>query len=194
MRRLAGSLLFISSLGLLGPVYQAVPVAAATKPLVTLTFDELPTQPVNGLSVQGVTFGFEVAGVSSTDAFYDGGGPALSAIADCPCLEGDAAGELTLRFDKPTNILRFGVVLSCPGCTLDPGFSVELLSPGGHSRGIIDVVTTFPDPPVSRFEWSEGQFSYQGAAVGTAVITFNSSFDPEFARFALDNLTFKRFK
>jgi hypothetical protein len=48
MRRLAGSLLFISSLGLLGPVHQAVAATAATKPLITLTFGELPTQPVNG--------------------------------------------------------------------------------------------------------------------------------------------------
>jgi hypothetical protein len=191
MRRLAGSILFVSSLGFLG-LAQAVPVAAATKPLVTLTFDELPTQPVNGLSFRGVTFGFEVAGAGSTDARYNGGGPSAATVAEVPCLEGNAAGELTLRFDKPTNILRFGVVLSREG-TFTPGFSVELFSPGGRSRGITDVKTT--PTPVSRFGWSEGKFDYQGAAVGTAVITFNSSFDPEFgSRFALDNLTFKRIK
>ena len=178
------SLLLVATAGL----------AAAAKPLVTLTFGELPTQPVNGLSIQGVTFGFEVEGAGSTDAHYDGGGPGLAGAVQCPCLEGNAGGELTLRFDKPTNILRFGVVLSCPACTLSPGFSVELFNPGGRSREIIDVETRPPDPPVSRFEWSEGQFNYQGAALREAVITFNSSFDPEFARFALDNLTFKRFR
>ena len=192
MRRLAGSILLISSLGFLG-LTQAVPVAAATKPLVTLTFDELPTQPVNGLIFRGVTFGFEVEGVSSTDAFYNSGGPTATVVQP-PVLEGDARGELTLHFDKPTNVLRFGVVLSCPECSLRPGFFVELLSPGGRSRGIIAVDTT--STPASRFGWAEGQFSYQGAALGTAVITFNSTFHPEpsFLRFALDNLTFKRIK
>lgn len=138
-----------------------------------------------------MTFGFEVAGVSSTDAFYNSGGP-LATVVQSPVLEGDARGELTLQFDKPTNILRFGVVLSCAECSLRPGFFVELLSPGGRSRGVIDVDTT--STPASRFGWAEGQFNYQGAAVGTAVITFNSTFNPDIARFALDNLTFKRFK
>jgi hypothetical protein len=176
------SLLLVTTAGLAG----------AAKPLVTLTFDELPTQPVNGLSFRGITFGFEVAGTGSTDARYNGGGPSAATVAEVPCLEGNAAGELTLRFDKPTNILRFGVVLSREG-TFTPGFSVELFSPGGRSRGITDVTTT--PTPVSRFGWSEGTFDYQGAAVGTAVITFNLSFDPESgSRFALDNLTFKRIK
>src|SRR5262249_7821398 len=40
-----------------------------------LTFDELPFQPVNGLTYQGVTFGFTINGVASTDAHYHGSGP-----------------------------------------------------------------------------------------------------------------------
>jgi hypothetical protein len=55
---------------------------------------------VNGLSFQGVTFGFEVAGTGSTDAGNSGGGPSAATVAEVSCLEGNAAGELTLRFDK----------------------------------------------------------------------------------------------
>ena len=36
----------------------------------SLSFDELPMQPVDGLSYQGVAFGFTVGGVNSTDAYY----------------------------------------------------------------------------------------------------------------------------
>ena len=44
-------------------------VQAAT--LTTLTFNELPTQPVDDLSFKGVTFDFKVDGIDSTAATYN---------------------------------------------------------------------------------------------------------------------------
>lgn len=46
-------------------------IGAASASATTLHFDELPFQPVDGLSIGGVTFGFEVGGASSPDAFYN---------------------------------------------------------------------------------------------------------------------------
>ena len=156
--------------------------ALAAKPVTTLTFTELPVQPVNGVSVGGVTFGFEVGGVSSTDAFMAGSD--RGALPSCRIHRSRATpGVLTLTFDRPSTVLEFGIARSCI-CTLTPGVSVELFKPGatGRSRGIITQTTS---PLVS---FSEGLFSYSGPAIQTAVVTFPSAGIAP--RFALDNLTF----
>jgi hypothetical protein len=170
------------SLLMLLPFAFSVPALAA-QPVTTLTFTELPAQPVNGVSVSGVTFRFEIGGVSSADAIYGGFGPGSITFVQDPSLEGNAGGVLTLTFDRPTTVLEFGIARSCI-CTLTPGVSVELFKPGaaGGSRGIITQTT---NPLVS---FSEGLFSYSGPAIQTAVITFPSAGIAP--RFALDNLTF----
>ena len=147
---------------------------------VTLHFDELPFQPVDGLSFSGVTFGFTVAGVPSTDANYNSGGPGIITYVQDPSLEGNASGTLTLDFDVPTPLLQFGVAISTTGA-FARGFSVELFDPGLTSLGVFDVATA------SIVSFSESRFSYQGPPVKRAVITFNSD---AAQRFALDNLTF----
>jgi hypothetical protein len=153
--------------------------AAGAAP-VTLTFDELPFQPVDGLSFMGVTFHFTVGGVPSTDANYDSGGPGTITYVQDPSLEGDAAGTLTLDFDAPTPVLQFGVAL-LSGAPLAAGCSVELFDSDLASLGVIDVATA------SIISFTEGRFSYRGRPVSRAVITFNSD---RAARFAFDNLTF----
>ena len=156
-------------------------LAESEQPLITLTFDELPFQPVHGLRFQGVTFGFTVDDVASTDAHYHAFGPGQSTYVQDPSLEGAAAGTLTLTFDLPTSVLAFGVARSTEA-PLTPGVTVELFDPAGVSLGTFAVELS----PLRLF--AEGQFSYAGAAVHRAVITFPS---PEVApRFALDNLTF----
>jgi hypothetical protein len=178
MRRVA----FVLSLLALLPLAFSAPALAA-KPVTTLTFDELSFQPVDGLSISGVTFGFEVGGVPSMDATYGAFGPGSITFVQDPSLEGNAAGVLTLTFDRPTTVLEFGLARSCI-CTLSPGVSVELGKPGAAdgSRGTVAVTTS---PLVS---FSEAQFSYTGPAIKTAVITFPSA--ALAPRFALDNLTF----
>jgi hypothetical protein len=155
-------------------------VSAAAPPTTTLTFDELSFQPVNGLHFGGVTFAFDVAGSPSSDATYGAFGPGSTTYVQDPSLEGTSAGRLTLRFDRPTTVLEFGLALSTFG-PLNPGARVELFNPGGHSRGTIPLNTD------SLVSFTEGRFAYRGGAIGSAVITF----DPVAGRFALDNLTFR---
>ncbi len=147
---------------------------------VTLTFGELPFQPVDGLSFNGVTFGFTVGGAPSTDANYNSFGPGIITYVQDPSLEGNAAGTLTLDFAVPTPILQFGAALSIGG-PFARGFSVELFDPALASLGVFDVATA------SVVSFTESRFSYQGPPVSRAVVTFNSA---AAARFALDNLTF----
>jgi hypothetical protein len=154
------------------------------RPLTTLTFDELPTQSIDGLGFNGVTFAFEDGGAPSTDAFYGGLGPGSITWVQDPSLVGASSGTLTLVFDQPTTVLQFGIARNCV-CTLAPSVAVELFRPGVTESFSITLTTT-TSPLVS---FSEAQFSYSGPAIRKAVITLSS---PETAdRFALDNLTFR---
>ena len=145
----------------------------------TLTFDELPTQPVNGLSYSGVTFGFKVGGSPSTDAVYNGIGPGTLTYLQDPSLEGTTAGILTLDFATPTDTLEFGVALNSYNA-VPAAYSVKLYD---SSYTLIDTFIGGTSPLVL---WSEGQFTYSGTLVRRAVIGFN---DQVANRFALDNLT-----
>jgi hypothetical protein len=150
--------------------------ASAGMPLTRVTFDELPPQAADGLNVNGVTF-------SSPDAFYGAAGAGTITWIQDPSLEGGATATLTLMFDRPTTLLEFGIARSCT-CTLPAGASVDLFAPGAAVRSSTITVATTP-----LVTFSEGLFSYSGAAIQRAVITFPS---PEVAtRFSLDNLTFR---
>jgi hypothetical protein len=145
----------------------------------TLTFNELPTQPVNGLSYMGITFGFKVGGSPSTDAAYNAIGPGTLTYLQDPTLEGTTAGILTLNFAAPTDQLQFGVALNSYFAAT-PGYIVRLYDP---SSLLIGVYSGNTSPLVL---WSEGQFTYSGTPVSRAAIGFN---DRVANRFALDNLT-----
>jgi len=151
----------------------------AANAAVTLTFDELPTQPVDGLSYMGVTFGFKVGGSPSTDAVYNGIGPGTLTYLQDPSMEGTTAGVLTLDFSSPTDQLEFGVALNTYDAS-PMGYAVRLYDP---SYQLIGAYSGSTSPLVI---WSEGQFTYSGALVSRAVIGFN---DLAASRFALDNLT-----
>jgi hypothetical protein len=152
----------------------------AVNAAVTLTFDELPMQPVDGLSYNGITFGFRVGGYSSTDATYNGVGPGDLVYLQGTTLEGTTAGILTLDFETPTDVLEFGVALNSYEA-VSPAYVVRLYDP---SYTPIDTIYGNTSPLVL---WSEGQFTYSGTTVGRAVIGFN---EQAVSRFALDNLTF----
>jgi hypothetical protein len=155
-----------------------VSAAAAT----TLTFDELPFQPIDGLSFEGVTFGFTVGAANSTEAYYNSYGPGAIATIQDPSLTGDSAGIVTLDFDLPTRLLQFGAALNT-GDPLTPGFSVELFDASLHSLGVTPVDTL---PAAGAFGFSEALFDYSGTPVLRAVIDF--AHEP--GSFALDNLTY----
>ena len=153
---------------------------------VTLTMDEDPPGhvPVDGLSFEGVTFGFTVGGIGSTDATYDSGNGGNCTFTQDPVIEGDAAGTLTLDFLVPTPLLQFGVALNAANASLSPGFSVALFDASLNPIGTTSVAAN-PQP----CGFPGGQFSHSGTPVRRAVITFNHSFS-EGARFGFDNLTY----
>jgi hypothetical protein len=147
---------------------------------VTLTFDELPTQPVNGLSYNGVTFGFKVDLVPSNDAVYNGIGPGNLTYLQDASLEGTAAGVLMIDFDTPTDILEFGVALNSYDAVTN-GYVVRLYDAYNTPLG------NFPGDTSPLVLWSEGQFTYSGTRVSRVFIAFN---DQAAGRFAIDNLTY----
>src|SRR5215210_4397359 len=110
--------------------------APAAKRTVTLTFDELSFQPVDGVTINGLTFGF-----TGGDATYGAFGPGSIVNVQDPSLEGSAFGTLRLTFARPTNVLEFGLALNTFG-SLTPGATVALYNAGGHLSRVIGVNTS----------------------------------------------------
>jgi len=154
--------------------------AGTAEAAVTLTFDELPMQPVDGLSYMGVTFGYTIGGIPSTDASYNGIGPGSLTYLQGSALEGNTQGILTLDFISPIDQLEFGVALNTYSATT-PGYVVRLFD-----ESLVSVGTFFGDTN-PLILWSEDQFTYSGTPVSRAVIGFNEQVA---RRFAIDNLTF----
>ncbi len=150
----------------------------------TITFDELTPQPVDGLTFNGVTFGFTVGGSPSTDAFFnvtfaDFGipGEAATNINDS-ALFGLSEGVLSLAFLAPVTTLSFGVAIADFG-PFSPGFTVSLFD------DLNILVGEFPVDTDSLVLFSEGLFSYSGSPIGSATVAF-----ADVGAFVLDNLTF----
>ena len=142
--------------------------------------NELPFQPVNGLSFGGVTFSFTIGGIGSTDANYNGSGPGIGTWVQDPTLEGNAAGVLTLDFAVPTSGMSFGIGRSI-GSPLTPGVSVDLFNPS------LTYLGTFNQNTTVTTQFSEAQFS-TGLTISRAVLSFPIPLSA--TRFALDNLTY----
>ena len=152
---------------------------------VTISFDELPDNtPINNVSLAGVTFGFSLDGAASSDARFRQVGPRNQTYVQCPCLEGTAAGTLTLDFAQPTARLSFGIA-RVTNLNVIPGATIQLFDVGASllSTHTIDLLRV---PP---FNFPEGLFSYTGAPVSRTVITFDNPLAG--LRFALDNVMFE---
>lgn len=150
----------------------------------TLVFDEVPRQSVDGLTVEGVSFEFEINGNPSSGANYNSSGPGPSSYWNCPCLEGPSEGKLTISFDSPTRLVEFGVARSIFS-TLTPGFSVILMDNSGATIDVIDVNTS----PVTPSPFTGALFSY--LSTGESVKSLEITFSTPSTRFALDNLVFE---
>jgi hypothetical protein len=160
-------------------VLVATTASHAATPDITLTMDDLPTQPVHGLiHPSGVQFGFTVGRTPSLDANYASGGPGPITFVQDPSIEGPSNGVLSITFPSPTPVVRFGVARSIGNST---SAIVELLDESSVSMGI----TTLTLDPMPLF--AEGQFDYSGPPVKRAIVRFDA---PE-TRFALDNLVFR---
>jgi hypothetical protein len=159
-----------------------IDAAAAGKAVIRFT--ELTPQPVNGVTEKGVTFGFTVGGVASTDATYGGGGPGILKYVKDPSLEGNAAGVLTLTWATPQVLVKFGIA-RVSGTPMR-GVTVKLYDASGSLIGTFHKTVA----PITGYPpFDEGLFNHTSTVpVAKAVITFNS---PSSApRFALDNLTY----
>jgi len=155
--------------------------AGVSNAAITLDFTELPYQPVEGLSYMGITFGFDIGPVPSTDAYYNAGGPGSTIFVQDPSLEGNSDGILALIFDQPVDQLQFGVALNT-FAPVTSGFAVRLYD------GSDQVIGHYIESTSPLLTWSEGQFTYGGGTlIKRAYIGFN---DKVSGRFALDNLTY----
>src|SRR5258707_5318139 len=153
--------------------------AAYPQSSTTITFSELAAQSVNGLTCNGVTFSFQIAGTNSTDARFGGSGPGTLTYISDPSLEGNTAGTLGFDFLVPISHLQFGVALASSS-TLAPGVTVSLFDSNLTQVNKIPVTTS----PISPHIFSEALFSEDGSPVSHVSLFFNSSAAP---RFVLDN-------
>ena len=163
-------------------------VAAAP---VIITFDELPNQPIHGVTFRGVTFQFTIGGRPSTAAEYNHGccGITGTQYLQSPAIEGPTVGNLndpaalTFDFAVPTSVLTFGLSYfhgpPGPG-RVGPGFTVDLFDSSLFSIGSQHVNST-----LAPVQFPEALFSYTGTPVKRVTITLEPA-----TRFAVDNLTF----
>lgn len=136
-----------------------------------------------GLYLDGVTYSFTVADAPSLDCGAPLGGPGDTNNITFPNIEGTSSGVLHLVFDVPTTKFGFGVAMSNYYGSEAQSVIVNLYRPGaGLLRDEIFLDTT-PDP-----YWTGGRYDYNGPAVKTVTIYFNTLG----ARFAFDNAYYFR--
>src|SRR5271155_680342 len=160
------------------PAFLLATAAFAQTTTVTINGTEVPFQPVNGLTVKGVTF------TDTSGADFDAANGGQLTYTQDPVIEGQTAGEtLTMVFPYPVSVLSFGMALSSQG-TLTNAYTVTLFDSMGNLLQTVPV--TVGNPPGDAF--SNGPFtSNQPGLISKAVITFNGGAP---SAFGLDNITF----
>jgi hypothetical protein len=163
-----------------------VVVVAATWPdrtlATTLTMDDLPNQPVDGLvHPSGVEFGFTVGGVPDLDARYNAFGPGSITYVQDPSIEGTTAGVLEVILPGAFPSVEFGLAVSGYQPT---SVSVELFDAANTSLGVLPL---FLNPLVL---YDEGQFVHNGVGVLRILVDMTPAQGSGAFRFAYDNLTF----
>jgi len=137
---------------------------------VTLTMDEVPGQPINGLTVTkgGVSFTFTEA---TGALFYNSGGPGSITFVQDPSIQGPLR-TFTVTFSAQVDFIQFGLAEA----VLNPltGASVTL-----SSGNVIPFSLPLADP------FAEGQFTYSGVPVTGFTLTPA----PGGGSMAFDNLT-----
>jgi hypothetical protein len=152
---------------------------------VLLTMDDLPRQPVNGLThPSGVMFGYRLNNVASNVAQYNMLGPGATTFVQDPSIEGQAVGGvLTITFPAPMGIIEFGVARNRLNLALPNGASVQLFDSASALLG----TTSLTLNPMPNFV--EAKFTHNGVKASRAVVSFPGG--PDAQRFALDNLRFQ---
>ncbi len=146
-----------------------------------ITFDELANQPIDGLTVNGVTFSFTISATPSTDAQFNANLPAATTYLDSNVALGPVTGVLSFVFSAPVSLFQFGLALN----TFDaqqPAAFIELFDATLQSLGTQTLDTN------ALISFSEGQFFYAGTPVLRVDISFTGFTAADL--FALDNLEF----
>ncbi|MDH4239042.1 MAG: S8 family serine peptidase, partial [Phycisphaerae bacterium] len=144
----------------------------------TITFDGLTGTRVDGMVIGDVTFGF-----SSNDASISVG-PGDTLYVQEPYIEGDALGTLTLDFAVPVFGVSYGFVLSAMGSQPDASTMVF------YDSLMRAIYAYSADAGDMGFGWMEGlNIGTSTKPIARVTITFSHP-EPDFARFALDNITY----
>ena len=163
------------------PIPGWLPDASAQSSFV-ITFDELPQQPVDGLTVKGASFGFTGGAATFNDT-----GPGGLFFSDASVLRGDANGILVLDFAQPTPTLSFAAALNSTSFAATPGLTIDLFGIGLVPLGTL----TLPLISQGQGLWMEGEFIYPGGPpITRAVIDFLEGNAGDPAEFLIDNLGF----
>jgi hypothetical protein len=165
----------LAAVALAGSVFTTTAHANAV-----IDFATLPAESVDGVTADGVTFGYTEFGTSSPEAFFDSPvGAGNTQLVGPNALVGFTDGVLTLNFATAVSEIEFAVALTT-NQPLEPGFSVSVYDAAGNVLDSVDVATN------SLAVFSEGAFSYDGSAASSVAITFDS-FDAN--QFALGSVT-----
>lgn len=152
-----------------------------------LNFNEVPETVANGFSLQGVTFGFKVAGLESADATFGASIAPTGTFQNLssPVLEGNAAGILNIDFESPATNLSFAVARFANTDVLN-GVRVSLFDSS------LNLISTMPLNLAITQVGPEGLFSYTGTTgvrrVRLDFTTVSQTVGGD--RFAIDNLAY----
>jgi hypothetical protein len=148
--------------------------ATAKADTVTLTMDEVPNQPINGLTVTkgGVSFTFSSP---FGGLFYNSFGPGQVTFVQDPSIQGFSLQPFDVAFSIPVTSIQFGLAeFTIPPAVALTGAQVTLSS-GATLLFNLSLVDPFP----------EGQFTYSGSPV----TGFQLTPAPGGLLLAFDNLT-----
>ena len=141
-----------------------------------LTMDEVGFQPINGLTVKGVTF------ADTAGADYDAGDGGKQVYTQDPVIEGFLPETITMTFVSPITSFKFGFALSTQQ-TLTNAVEVQLYDPAGNLLG-----TFFANGQVNGNDnFTGGYFSAPAVGViAKAVVSFPNPGTAD--AFGFDNL------
>ncbi len=159
-----GSLPYESGYGATIAGFTAIALTSTIAKASTITMDELPSQSLNGVSLNGVTFS-----TTDTDAIFGGLTFGNGAFVESSASYGRNAYDLTLDFSVATSFLNFGFALSETGSPGNDGVTVELFDSVSNSLGIFTALTSGLTP---TYSYEEGLFSANVGGIAKAVISF----------------------
>jgi hypothetical protein len=141
----------------------------------TVDFTSVPQQSANGVTLDGVTFGYTEFGSPSPTAQIDEDvGPGATQLVPEFALVGNTDGVLTLVFAQTVSKVSFAVA-ETTNLPLTPGFSVSVFDTANNLLQSTDIDTN----PLVLF--SEGAFTYDGPPASSISIAFDSVDANQFA-------------